>query len=191
MTIIPPEVPVKDKKRIPLVWIPATLTIGLVIAAVYLGGRIVAAHRPTQAAAHTTNNVSRAMPVQPPVVTQPPVVAQPVAAPVVAAPVVVAPALQAEIKPVPSVTAAKEDDAVSTITPHGGERYIQLGAFNVEATRRFVQHLRGEKLEPRVAPGPRPEIMRVLIGPFNNRDALNERKAQLQTKGFDTFVRVY
>jgi cell division septation protein DedD len=189
MTIIPPEVPVKDKKRIPLVWIPATLTIGLLIAAVYLGGRIIAAHRPAQTAARSTNNVPRAVPAQPPVVQ--PVVAQPVAAPVVAAPVVVAPALEPETKPALSVTAAKEDDAVPTITPHDGERYIQLGAFNVEATRRFVQHLRSEKLEPRVAPGPKPEIMRVLIGPFDNLDALKQKKAQLQTKGFDTFVRAY
>jgi cell division septation protein DedD len=190
MTIIPPEVAVKDKKRIPLVWIPATLTIGLLIAAVYLGGRIVAAHRPAKAVARVTNNVRRTAPSQP-------AVAQPVAAPSVVPPAVVAPALEPEIKPEPSVKAASPaatvatDNAVPTITPHDGERYIQLGAFNVEATRRFVQHLRSEKLEPRVAPGPRPEIMRVLIGPFDNLDALKQRKAQLQTEGFDTFVRAY
>ena len=185
MTIIPPEVPVKDKKRIPLVWIPATLTIGLLIAALYLGGRIVTAHRPAKAAARATNNVPQAVPSQPPV-------AQPTAAPVV-----VAPALVPEIKPEPSVKAATPavtvptDDAVATITPHDGERYIQLGAFNVDATRRFVQHLRSAKLEPHVAPGPRPEIMRVLIGPFDNLDTLKQKKAQLQTEGFDTFVRAY
>ncbi len=33
--------------------------------------------------------------------------------------------------------------------------------------------------------------MRVLIGPFDNPDALNEKKAQLQTEGIDTFVREY
>jgi cell division protein FtsN len=33
--------------------------------------------------------------------------------------------------------------------------------------------------------------MRVLIGPFDNLDALKQRKAQLQTEGFDTFVRAY
>jgi cell division protein FtsN len=46
-------------------------------------------------------------------------------------------------------------------------------------------------LEPQVAPGPRPEIMRVLIGPFDNLDTLKQKKAQLQTEGFDTFVRAY
>jgi cell division septation protein DedD len=182
MTIIPPEVAVKDKKRIPLVWIPATLTIGLLIAALYLGGRIIAAHRPAHAAAntaaHTASSVPKVVPPQPPII----------------APQVVAEVVKPEIKPellTPEATEQATSDAASVITPHGGDLYIQLGAFNVEATRRFVQHLRSEKLEPLVAPGPKPEIMRVLIGPFNNRDALNERKAQLQTKGFDTFVRVY
>jgi cell division septation protein DedD len=178
MTIIPPEVAVKDKKRIPLVWIPATLTIGLLIAALYLGGRIFAARRPAHAAAHVASSVPKVVPPQPPIIA-PPVVAEEV---------------KPEIKPellAPVATEQATSDPASVITPHGGELYIQLGAFNVEATRRFVQHLRGEKLEPLVAPGPKPEIMRVLIGPFDNRDALNERKAQLQTKGFDTFVRVY
>ncbi len=173
MTIIPPQIALKDKKRIPLVWIPATLSIGLLIAAIYLGGRIVAAHRPVQAAARTTNNATQAAAPQSP-----------------AAHTVLAAAVKPEIKPERSAAAAT-DDAVPMITPQGGQRYIQLGAFNLEATRRFVQHLRGEKLEPRVAAGPKPEILRVLIGPFDNSDALNERKAQLQTEGFDTFVRQY
>jgi len=175
MTIVPPEVAVKDRKRLPLVWIPATLTVGLVIAAVYLGARIIAAHRP---AAHIAINVPKVAPPEPPIV----------------APTVVAEEVKPAIEPDPSATVSTEhasDGAAPLITPHDGELYIQLGAFNLPATHRFVQHLRGEKLEPLVAPGPRPEIERVLIGPFDNRDALNERKAQLETKGFDTFVRQY
>jgi cell division septation protein DedD len=174
MTITPPQIALKDKKRIPLVWIPATLSIGLLIAAIYLGGRIVAAHRPAQATARTTNGVPPAAPPRPSVVAQP----------------LVAAAAKPEVEPERSATVAT-DDAIPMIAPHGGERYIQLGAYNLEATRRFVQHLRGEKLEPRVAPGPKPEILRVLIGPFDNRDALDRKKAQLQTEGFDTFVREY
>jgi cell division septation protein DedD len=181
MTIIPEEVVVKDKQRMPLVWIPVTLSVGLLIAALYVGGRIIAARRPAQVAAHSTVNVPKTMAPQPTKIT-PPVVAE---------------VSKSEIKP-ESVAVAKElpptdptNDAAPTITPHGGERYIQLGAFNMEATRRFVQHLRSEKLAPLIAPGPNPEIMRVLIGPFDNRDALNEKKAQLQTAGFTTFVRQY
>jgi cell division septation protein DedD len=66
-----------------------------------------------------------------------------------------------------------------------------VGALNPKATQRLLARLRGEKLDPHVAPGPRPELLRVLIGPFDNRDALNERKAQLEAEGVDTFVRQY
>ena len=83
------------------------------------------------------------------------------------------------------------DDGIPMITPHAGQRYIQVGALDQEATRRFVQHLRSENLDPHVAEGPKPQLMRVLIGPFDNRDALNEKKAQLETEGIDTFVREY
>src|ERR1700733_6386558 len=38
------------KKRIPLVWIPATLGVGLLIAALYLRGRIVLTHPPAKPA---------------------------------------------------------------------------------------------------------------------------------------------
>lgn len=172
----PPETGGEDKKRISLIWIPVTLGIGLLIAAIYLGARIVTARRSAQAAVRTTNTV-------------PPHPAQAAVAP----PVVIAASaeLKQEIKVGRSTRTVTGAVPVPMITPHGGERYIQVGAFNLSATRRFVQDLRSNKLEPLVAPGPTPEIMRVLIGPFDNLAALNERKAQLQAEGLDTFVREY
>ena len=77
------------------------------------------------------------------------------------------------------------------IEPQAGERYIQVGALNLEATRRLVQRLHENKLEPHVAPGPKPELLRILIGPFDDRDTLKEKKAQLESEGVDTFVRQY
>jgi cell division septation protein DedD len=94
------------------------------------------------------------------------------------------------VGPVPPPIVALGNE-LPVITPETGGLYIQVGALNQEATRRFVQHLRDEKLEPHVAPGPRPEIMRVLIGPFDNRDALKERMAQFETEGIATFARRY
>jgi cell division septation protein DedD len=182
--VIPPQADGKDKKRIPLVWIPATISVGLLIAAVYLGGRIVTAHRlPAQPADRTKT-----------VMTQAPQL--PVAHPVIAVVAVVAPVkpdVEPAVKPdvKPERTSSAAIGPVPVIEPRVGQLYIQLGALNQEATNRFVQHLRSKKLEPRVAPGPRPEIMRVVIGPFDNYDAVNERKAQLQAEGFDTFVRRY
>jgi cell division septation protein DedD len=163
------------KKPIPLVWIPITLGIGLLIAAVYLRGRIVAAHPPAK-----------------PEVVQ------------VAAPPGV-PAAPAPAAPLPTETAATTQEAapadlaasdhataeIPMIAPHPGERYIQIGALNGEATRHFIQRLRNQNLKPHVAPGPTPELLRVLIGPFDDRDALNAQKAQLELEGIPTFVRQY
>ena len=165
----------KDKKRMPLIWIPVTIGIGLLIAALYLGARIVTAHRSEQATAG-------AIPVPP----------RPASVPITQPVVIAAPAeLKPEIKAERSAPVSDDVSAVPIITPHGGERYIQVGALNLRATRRFVADLRGRKLEPLVAPGPTPEIMRVLIGPFDDNEALNQRRAQLQTEGLDTFVREY
>lgn len=166
------------KKRIPLVWIPATLGVGLLIAALYLRGRIVLTHPPAPPAVVHQATPLPAPPVPPPA---PPVetAAKPEPPP---APEFVGPQL-------PSI--ASGEYGIPTIVPRKGDLYIQVGALNPEATLRLLARLRGEKLDPHVAPGPRPELLRVLIGPFDNRDALNERKAQLEAEGVDTFVRQY
>jgi cell division septation protein DedD len=174
----PPEAEAKTeehKKRIPLVWIPATLGVGLLIAAVYLGGRIVKAHPQAPEPVH----------LAPPVIPAVKPLVQP-SAPEPAPP----PPTPTVVRPEP-LTVVTPDDGIPMISPQAGEMYIQVGALDEEATRRFVQRLRDEKLEPHVATGPTPELMRVLIGPFNNRDALNERKAQLESEGIATFVRQY
>ena len=80
---------------------------------------------------------------------------------------------------------------ISLITPLPGEHYIQVGAFNEEATRRFVDHLRQTSRQPHVAAGPTPQILRVLIGPFDDLDKLAEEKKRLESEGVDTFVRKY
>jgi cell division septation protein DedD len=166
----------EHKKRIPLIWIPATIGVGLLIAAIYLGGRIVKAHTQEPEAIHVaTPVIAPAKPVPQPAIPEP------------------APPAPAQ-KPVAStepLTAVTPEDGIPVINPQAGETYIQVGAFNAQATRRFVQYLHDKKLEPHVAPGPSPGLMRVLIGPFDNPDALNERKAQLATEGIDTFVRQY
>jgi cell division septation protein DedD len=186
---LPPEAaatPEEHEKRIPLVWIPVTLGVGLLIAAIYLGGRIVTGHttaKPTvvQVAAPTSaqplakSEVSEVkQEAGPPPAEQKPVVAEP-------------------LKPLKAepLTVVTPDDGIPMITPQSGELFIQVGALDQEATRHFIQRLRREGLEPHVAPGPKPELMRVLIGPFDNRDALNERKAQFDAERIDNFVRRY
>jgi cell division septation protein DedD len=162
------------EKPMPMVWIPATLCVGLLIAAVYLGGRIVTANR-------------HASPVQRTPIVQP----RPVPAPIAPAPVV---EVKSEPKPEPPSTpnAAPLDLAeVPMITPKPGERYIQVGALDLEATRRYLGKLRQSKLEPHVAPGPKPELLRVLIGPFADHDSLKTTKNDLESAGIQNFVRQY
>ncbi len=180
MTTTPPQVDEKeetDKRRIPPVWIPATLCVGLLIAAIYLGGRIVSA-RQTSTVTRTAVPQAQSLPLPP--VVQP----------------VIAEAVKTEVKPelLTSLTkgsVTKSPATIPLINPEAGGLYLQLGAMNVEATHRFVQDLRSKNLEPHVAAGPTPGIMRVLIGPFDNRAALEERKAQLQTQGLNSFIRRY
>ncbi len=172
----------EHKKRIPLVWIPATLGVGLLIAALYLRGRIVLTHPPAKPAI-----VQQLAPVPAPLPPAP-VAATATSDPPPPAPEFVGPQLPSTVG---GNYGATGEYGIPTITPGRGELYIQVGALNPEATRRMLARLRGEKLDPHVAPGPRPELLRVLIGPFDNRDALNERKAQLEAEGVDTFVRQY
>ncbi len=181
----------EHKKRIPLVWIPATLGIGLLIAAIYLGGRIVRAHPATKPAAVQSATPASTTPAIPPP-PAPPEITKPT--PPSGPPVTTEAAPQAPTEKPPHsepLTLVTPDDGVPMITPKSGDLYIQVGALDQEATRRFVQHLRRENMDPHVATGPTPQLMRVLIGPFDNRAALNEKKAQLESEGVDTFVRQY
>jgi cell division septation protein DedD len=199
----------EHKKRIPMVWIPATLSVGLLIAAVYLGGRIVTGHPHVKPVAAEVQPVPMQIAPLQPVAEQAPVVPASVqtTAPIEttstetpAAPIETLSAAPPEeltripvagfVGPLlPVIPASLED--VPMINPQPGERYIQVGALNLQATRRFIQHLRSEKLEPHVAFGPTPELMRVLIGPFPDLDSMNARKSQLESEGIDTFVRQY
>jgi cell division septation protein DedD len=179
----PPSDPEEHKKRVPLLWIPATLSVGLLIAAIYLGGRIVTGHP------HSSIAIPHTARVPPPPAQSTPVQA------VIVPPAVPAP-IETKVKPQATVSAAElapeeSPDAMPMITPLVGELYIQVGALNPEGAGRLVQRLRNEKLEPHVAEGPTPELMRVLIGPFQDPNALIARKAQLETEGIDTYVRKY
>jgi len=176
------------KERMPMVWIPATLCVGLLIAAIYLGGRIVTANRHASAAQRTPI-------IQPKPVSAP---APPASVATAVRPVPVPVSAPKEEPPsAPEPEVAKPDAAtpdlaeVPMITPKAGERYIQVGALDLEATRRYLGKLRQSKLEPHVAPGPKPELLRVLIGPFADHDSLVATKNDLESAGIENFVRQY
>lgn len=158
-----------------LLWIPATLCLGLLIAALYLGSRILTAH------SHSTASV------------------QPKPASIQVAPLIPAAAVQttsppeSEAPPQPKAEAPPvgTDQQIHMIAPSTGQRYIQVAALNPEATRRYIEELRRAKLAPQVAPGPSPELLRILIGPFADQDALTHAKTELESAGIENFVREY
>lgn len=182
-----PEKDEQPRKGIPMASIPVTILIGLLIAALYLGGRILTAHRIHKPAPA----IQSVTPAPPPVPAPAEAKAVPSLAPAPAK-LVASPAPS----PAPSAlppAASFPDDGLPTLEPHPGERYLQVGALDPDAndTRRFVERLRNEGLDPHVAEGPTPALMRVLIGPFTKIDELNEKKAQIESEGIDTFVREY
>jgi cell division septation protein DedD len=182
-----------ERKRIPLASIPVTISVGLLIAALYLGGRIVAARRPERLAPPVVH--TPVIPTAPPTAIQS--APQPARSPLPDPPLAKTPETAAESAASTDIATASEQgpppsaDTLPTIQPRAGERYIQVGALDQEATRRFLERLRGEKLDPHVAPASLPNLLRVLIGPFSDIQALNEKKAQLESEGVDTFVREY
>jgi cell division septation protein DedD len=168
------------KERMSLVWIPATLSVGLLIAAAYLGSRILTAQHATGV------KIKIAAPV-----TSVPTAPVP-AAMVQADPQPKAPSVQPEAAaPPPELPKLAADEQIPMIDPQAGERYIQVSALTEEAARRYIRELRQAKFEPHIAPGPRPELMRVLIGPFADQDALALAQSDLARAGITNFVRRY
>jgi len=171
------------------------ICLGLLIAAGYLGGRIFAS-RPASAAVERTTASPR------------------VPAPIPAAPAAAAPTAQAsEITPVaaavdrpasaenaeePVLTVRTHDDPalappddLSVIHPNPGDRFVQISALNTAAAHRYVDKLRHGPLEPHLAQGPTPTILRVLIGPFGDRMSLLNTMSDLKAAGIDCFIREY
>jgi cell division septation protein DedD len=167
------------KERMSLVWIPATLSVGLLIAAAYLGSRILTAQHPTGV------KIKIAAPM-----TSVPTAPVP-AAIVQADPPPKAPSIQSEAPAPPEPPQLATDEQIPMIDPQAGERYIQVSALTEEAARRYIRELRQAKFAPHIAPGPRPELMRVLIGPFADQDALALAQSDLARAGITNFVRRY
>jgi cell division septation protein DedD len=191
---IPPETPAQPgaaaqvplpaaapKKNIQLIWISFTLCAGLLTATGYVGSRILTA----KSNAATPPPVTRAAPrvsvaAQATEQATPPQVREQATPPQVVAPATATPA-----------AATVDADDWPLIEPQPGERYIQLAAVNPESARRYSGDLRRYNLAPRLAPGPAPGVLRVVIGPFPDDTSLHTAKAQLEVSGIEHFIRTY
>ena len=173
----PAPAEVNKKNRIASVWIPAILGIGLLTAFAYLGVRIVAAKSSAPPAA---SQVEAKVP----------------AAAAAATPAAAQPTTSQPQKPAPPMTVSKTASKpalpdFTVITPQAGERYLQVAAVSPHMVLTYVDTLRKTNLEPVVAPGPTPDLMRILVGPFNDTDSLDKAKAQLVTAGKSPIIRSY
>jgi len=55
------------------------------------------------------------------------------------------------------------------VSPHPGEKYVQVAAFGPRRSIRIFDNSRAKGLHPLVAPGPADGIHRILIGPYTNQ----------------------
>ncbi|HMD49037.1 MAG TPA: SPOR domain-containing protein [Bryobacteraceae bacterium] len=200
--------------------IPVTLAIGLVVGVGYVGNRILAprAHATTifvakpAPVAHAPSIPQVAQPVGTAAVAPAPAVPPaPVAAPATVSQAVAQPPVVAHAKePQPFVEvktalpasppegaetgsgpAADVDKDLGLIAPRPGERYLQIAAIASNMVPSFLADLKKYNVQASVAPGPHDGLVRIVIGPFANRDSAARAKDQIQIKWTDCFVRLY
>jgi hypothetical protein len=203
--------PGEVQKPVPLVWIAGVIVVGLVIAIGYVGVRVLTGRAEATPPIVAVPTLLQERPVPPPPIPEEAkpaetISAQPASTAAPAAPIVESqpvPVVESQLAPIterpredPHQEPTMEQSSLpvgdlTTIVPKPGERYVQISALNTEAARRYVAELRRGPLEPHLAPGPRPSILRVLIGPFSDPVLLQSTKAELQAAGIDCFIRIY
>ena len=183
----------------------ASAGLVLLIALVYIGGRVFAGPRielPTAATAKIAPPAPKVAKVAPavtqlPVVPPPPilapppvappptVVAQTIPPPKVQPPVIPAPIPQTPIGPLPP------GQTWTTVTPQPGERYLQVIALAGKFVDGYVKELRAKGLHPLVAPAPADGIYRILFGPLKNQQAIDAERKDLEAAGLQPMVQPY
>lgn len=89
--------------------------------------------------------------------------------------------------PAPAATPTPATSAPATPAAPSGPTYLQVGAFDrVESAQNLVQQLRDLGYAPTVS-APEGRKVTVLVGPYENPDALTRTEARLATNGLDSF----
>jgi cell division septation protein DedD len=88
-----------------------------------------------------------------------------------------------QTKPAPAAAAAAT--ATSEIQPtEPGATYLQVAALRHDDAAKLVRTLREQDLPAHLAESPKPEIFRVLVGPYHQTAQVADAKARLKTLGF-------
>ncbi|HLG98715.1 MAG TPA: SPOR domain-containing protein [Bryobacteraceae bacterium] len=197
----------EPKRRVPFMAIPAILAVGLLLATGYVAARVIESrpHATAIVAHKTVAPVSSAR--QPDAAHVEALSKSPVEvhAASVPEPPEERPATVADASSPPPAEMVPENPAASAanlepeaagnnldlISPQHGQRYLQIAAISARYTQQFLAQVSRYNVKASVAPGPNEDLVRVVIGPFADRETLAAAKAQIQVKWPDCFVRVY
>lgn len=142
-------------------------------------------------AATASHTPTIAMPgVVAPAVSQPPVASHAKESPAFVEVKTALPAPQPE-NPEGGSGQSSVDKDLGLIAPRPGERYLQIAAIATNMVPSFLADLKKYNVQASVAPGPHDGLVRIVIGPFADRDSAARAKDQIQTKWTDCFVRLY
>ena len=85
---------------------------------------------------------------------------------------------------------AKEPEAVGAVTAQGtpGHQYLQLMAVKRPVADNMVKLLKGRGYPALIGESSKPELFRVLVGPFTDTAALHKTKAGLKAAGFESVI---
>jgi cell division septation protein DedD len=161
----------KQAKRV-FVGFAATITFGLVVAGWYVGGRIVAAEK--------VHPVAIAQPV-----SSAPVIAKPIETAPVAEPVAAAEAAKPEAAPIAA------PPSWNMVEPQSGDLYLQLATMGPKSTNEYLKILDAKGIHPQIAPGPSENLHRLVVGPYNDKAALEKEQQELETEGIEFMARRY
>jgi cell division septation protein DedD len=95
-----------------------------------------------------------------------------------------------ERQPVSSSKSAESPSAsVPAINPSPGRMYLQVAAAGQPQASAVVETLKQKGFPALLSAGPRPDLYRVLVGPFADASTLGKAKSDLESAGFRPIVR--
>ncbi len=175
----------EKRRRTIYLAIPGSIGLGLLLAILYVGVRVVSARRHSHPAAPVKQAAIIVPTVSAPPAHLPPPAEKPVEKPVAK--------VEKKAKPEPPPPKPKPTGSAPLvlITPRTGETYLQLAALSPQSTLKYLDELRQDNLEPSVAPGPSPGLLRVVVGPFPDSASLARAKEHLNASKLEWIVRSY
>jgi hypothetical protein len=96
-----------------------------------------------------------------------------------------------EVKPPVSAgkSAVNASGEVPAVTPSPGRMYLQVAAAGQPQASAVVDTLKQKGFPALLSAGPRPDLFRVLVGPFADASMLGKAKSDLESAGFRPIVR--